>query len=94
MNSNDIVQVPKRGRPPKYSPEDKLINYQLKNKQAQLAHYALHKEEKAEKTKHQAKLYRFAYQILKDLWKDQVLPSTKYNNSIRALIEERQVVQY
>jgi linoleoyl-CoA desaturase len=93
-NSQNTLTKPRRGRPPKYSPEERKHNYQLKNKQAQIAHYALHKEEKTEKTKHQAKLYRFAYQILKDLWNDHLIPTTKYNSSIQALMEQKQVVDY
>ena len=88
------VQTPKRGRPPKYLPEDRKTSYQLKNKQAQTAHYALHKEEKARKTKHQAKLYRFAYQILKDIWKEQLIKDSRYGHSIDALFDQKEVVNY
>ena len=91
---SDSVQKPKRGRPPIYNLEDRKVSYQLKNKQAQTAHYSLHKEEKGQKTKHQAKLYRFAYQILKDIWKEKLVKDSRFDQSIEALFEQKQVVQY
>ncbi len=91
---SDTTLKPKKGRPPIYPIEERKASYQHKNKLAQTAHYALHKEEKALKTKHQAKLYRFAYQILKDVWKEHLLKDTRFHTSIQALFEEKQVVEY
>ena len=45
MNS-DNNNKPKRGRPLKYSPEEREQAYKIKHRQVQADNYALHKEEK------------------------------------------------
>jgi hypothetical protein len=91
---SDSIQKPKRGRPIKYSPEEREQAYKIKHRQVQAENYALHKEEKGQKTKHQAKLYRFAYQILKEIWKEKLVKDTRFDQSIEALFEQKQVLEY
>ena len=103
MRLKDITQLcrmesspekPRRGRPPKYSPEEKLQAYKEKHKLTQHAHYARHREETCNRTKQQGQLYRFAYKLLQDIWNDQEIKSDKYNPIIKSLLEQKQIVEY
>ena len=91
---SDSIQKPKRGRPPKYSPDQKLQAYKDKHKITQHAHYALHREETCNKAKLQGQLYRFAYKLLQDIWTDKEINSSKYNPIIKSLLEQKQIVDY
>jgi hypothetical protein len=85
---------PKRGRPPIYTPEQKIQAYKEKHKLAQHKHYQTHKQDTLDKAKYQGHIYRFAYKLLLDIWNDQQLSSEKYNSIVKALIEDKQITNY
>jgi len=85
---------PKRGRPSIYPPDQRLQAYKEKHKLTQHAHYELHKQETCTKAKAQGQIYRFAYKLLKDIWIEQQINSSKFNPIIKALVEEKQINDY
>jgi hypothetical protein len=85
---------PKRGRPCLYPPEQRELAYKQKHKIAQQAHYELHKEDSCNKAKLQGQIYRHAYKLLKDIWKERQIHSEKFNPLVKSLIEDKQVIDY
>lgn len=87
----DAVQdKPKRGRPPKYAPQDR---YQA-HKQKQVERYQDIKDSKCQKTKQQGQIYRFAHTLLKEIWSDGLLSDSKYALTIQALYQDKQIINF
>jgi hypothetical protein len=86
----DASIKPKRGRPPKYDPELRSHAY----KQKQVERYSIVKDDKCKKTKLQGQLYRGAFKILQDMWKEGLITDSKYTHPIQTLFEQKQLIDY
>ena len=87
-------EKPKRGRPPKYSPEERDQAYKLKQKESDKRRYQNNPQPHILKTKQMANRYRHAFKILKHLWNQDELKDSSLHNTIKDLLENYTITEF
>lgn len=85
---------PKRGRPPKYTPEQKLQAYKENQKERDKIRYQNNAQHIIKHNKEVADRYRHAFKLLQHLWDNKELTNTSIESSIRDLLENKTITDF
>ena len=88
------TEKPKRGRPLKYSPEDRDQAYKTKQKERDKKRYQENPETHILKSKEMANRYRHAFKILKHLWTQDELKESSLHEVIKNLLETYTIIDF
>ncbi len=87
-------QSPKRGRPPKYSPEEKLQAYKENQKQRDKLRYQNNSSSIIKHNKEVADRYRHAFKLLQHLWDNKEIDNSSIDTAIRDLLEHKTITDF
>ena len=85
---------PKRGRPPKYSPEEKLQAYKDNQKERDKIRYQTNSQSIIKRNKEVADRYRHAFKILQHLWDRKEITNTSIDSAIQDLLEHKTITDF
>ena len=88
------VDKPKRGRPLKYSPEERDQAYKNNQKERDKRRYQTDPDSHILKSKEMANRYRHAFKILKHLWSQDELKDSSLHEVIKNLLETYTIVDF
>jgi hypothetical protein len=91
---NSLPDKPKRGRPLKYSIEERDQAYKTKQKERDKRRYQTNPETHILKSKEMANRYRHAFKILKNLWSQDELKNSSLHDVIKNLLETYTIVDF
>jgi len=79
---------PKRGRPSKYTNDEKEEKYKERQRIQHKLKYNEDREIKIEKTKLQQSKYRESFKLLKEMWNNNDIKTTKYDEILKNILGE------